>query len=70
MKSIAILLIKFYQIAISPLLGTNCRFIPSCSNYAIDAILKYGIIKGSWYALKRILRCNPWNKECGQDEVD
>jgi hypothetical protein len=59
MKSIIIFIIKFYQYALSPIFGTNCRFTPSCSKYAIDAIKKFGVFKGSWLALKRIFRCRP-----------
>ena len=52
--------IRAYQLIISPYLGCNCRFYPSCSNYAIEAIEKKGLIVGGIMALKRILRCNPW----------
>lgn len=61
MKKLLINLIKVYQRM--PLAShSNCKFIPSCSNYAIDALNKYGALKGSWLAFKRILRCNPFNK--------
>ncbi|MBP1630439.1 MAG: hypothetical protein H6Q15_1332 [Bacteroidetes bacterium] len=53
-------LIKFYQGAISPHTPSSCRYLPTCSEYSIQAIKKYGPIKGGWLALKRILRCNPW----------
>lgn len=54
-------LIKVYQLAISPFLGTNkCRYVPTCSDYAKEALLKHGILKGFWLALKRIGRCAPW----------
>lgn len=59
LKKIAILFVKFYQAAISPLLPNSCRYTPTCSQYAIEAIDKYGAIKGSWMGLKRILRCHP-----------
>ncbi|MBD3233715.1 MAG: membrane protein insertion efficiency factor YidD [candidate division Zixibacteria bacterium] len=63
LKAIAINLIKFYQYTISYAFPPNsCRFYPSCSNYAIDAVAKYGLFKGSGKAIYRILRCNPWNK--------
>ena len=52
--------IRIYQIALSPLLGQNCGHAPTCSNYAIQAIDEWGVIKGSWLASKRIFRCNPW----------
>ncbi|MFG0288805.1 MAG: membrane protein insertion efficiency factor YidD [Rhodopirellula sp. JB044] len=54
-------LIRGYQLLISPLLGPNCRFTPTCSAYAIEAMQKYGPIRGTWRAVKRILRCHPWN---------
>ena len=56
-----LVLIRCYKYAISPLLGQNCRFFPSCSDYSVQAIEKYGALKGSGLALKRILRCHPWN---------
>jgi hypothetical protein len=52
--------IRSYQLIISPYLGNNCRFYPTCSNYAIEAIEKKGLIVGIVMAVKRILRCNPW----------
>ena len=60
--------IKGYQRFISPLLGPNCRFTPSCSIYATEAITRFGVIKGAWLASKRILRCHPLN-EGGEDPV-
>lgn len=54
-------LIKVYRVAISPLKPPSCRFYPSCSAYAYEAVRKYGPIKGSWLAVKRILRCHPLN---------
>jgi putative membrane protein insertion efficiency factor len=60
--------IKGYQRFISPLLGSNCRFQPTCSSYAIEAVNRFGVIKGSWLASKRILRCHPLN-EGGDDPV-
>jgi len=53
-------IIRFYQYVISPITPASCRYIPTCSQYAVEAIQKYGPIKGGWMALKRILRCNPW----------
>ena len=61
-------LIKIYQWAISPFLGANCRFIPTCSEYAVEAIDKYGVLKGTYLATKRISRCHPWC-EGGHDPV-
>ena len=65
---IFILPIKMYQIVLSPLIGPSCRFNPTCSHYAIQAITKYGAIKGLFLALKRISRCHPWG-ESGNDPV-
>ena len=53
-------LIAIYRLFISPLLGTNCRHLPTCSQYAKDAVNAHGPLHGSYYALKRILRCHPW----------
>ena len=68
MKELGILLIKFYQKFISPLLGRKCRYTPSCSWYAIEAIQKHGFIYGTILAVWRILRCNPFSKG-GFDKV-
>jgi putative membrane protein insertion efficiency factor len=54
-----LLLIKIYQYLISPLLGPKCRFTPTCSQYAVEALKQYGIFKGSWLAIKRISKCHP-----------
>ena len=54
-----ILIIKFYQSYISPLIGPNCRFNPTCSEYSINSFKKYGLIKGLYLSIKRILKCNP-----------
>jgi len=54
-------IIKFYQIFISPAMGKNCRFYPSCSKYTYLAVEKYGIIRGLWQGIKRLTRCHPWN---------
>jgi len=61
-------LIKGYQLLISPLLGANCRFTPTCSQYGIEAIKKYGPFKGGWLTLKRIGSCHPWGRH-GHDPV-
>lgn len=57
---VLIALVRFYQLAISPLLGPKCRFTPSCSQYFIEAVQKYGVCRGSWRGLGRICRCHPW----------
>ncbi|MCH5185715.1 MAG: membrane protein insertion efficiency factor YidD [Oscillospiraceae bacterium] len=63
LKKILIFLIKFYRYCISPYKGTACcRFIPTCSEYALLAVEKYGAFKGSYLALKRILKCHPFHK--------
>ncbi len=70
MKKLLILLIKFYQIAISPMLGPyKCRFTPSCSQYMIEAIEKKGLLKGFFCGILRVLRCNPLSKKTGFDPV-
>lgn len=56
-----ILVIKFYQVTVSPLKPPTCRFQPTCSHYAIEAISKYGVVKGGWLALRRVSRCHPWH---------
>jgi putative membrane protein insertion efficiency factor len=63
-----VLPIRFYQLAISPLLGPSCRFTPTCSEYARQALMKHGPIKGLYLAIWRILRCNPWGGS-GYDPV-
>jgi putative membrane protein insertion efficiency factor len=61
MRSVALALITAYQKLLSPMLPRSCRFYPSCSEYAKQAIQKYGVVKGGWLALKRIARCHPGN---------
>lgn len=56
-----ILLIRFYQLAISPLLGNRCRFFPTCSEYAVEALQRHGVFKGLWLSLRRVGRCHPWH---------
>ena len=53
--------IRAYQVLVSPLLGPRCRFYPSCSSYAVEAIRRHGPVRGTWLALRRLLRCHPWN---------
>lgn len=65
---IFIALIRFYQLAISPLLPPSCRYTPTCSQYSIEAIKKYGPFKGGYLSFRRILRCNPWGGH-GHDPV-
>ncbi|RLC26612.1 MAG: membrane protein insertion efficiency factor YidD [Deltaproteobacteria bacterium] len=67
-KRIFLIFIKLYQCILSPVLGHSCRFYPTCSNYAYEAISRYGPLKGLIFALKRIIRCHPFN-EGGFDPV-
>jgi len=68
LKKMALLLVRFYQVAIRPLLPNACRYTPSCSEYTTEAVQKYGAFKGLWLGLKRILRCHPWGGH-GYDPV-
>jgi uncharacterized protein len=68
MKWLLIKIVRFYQFFLSPWVGNNCRFSPSCSNYAIDALNEWGGIKGGWLAFRRLLRCHPWTVG-GEDPV-
>ena len=68
LQYLAIFLIRLYQVAISPMLGPRCRFHPTCSQYGIEAIKIHGGIKGSWLAIKRLLKCHPMS-EGGDDPV-
>jgi putative membrane protein insertion efficiency factor len=61
MKSLLTALIRLYQYLFRPMLGSNCRFAPSCSEYALEAVQKYGALKGGWLALRRISRCHPYH---------
>jgi putative membrane protein insertion efficiency factor len=63
-----VLLIRFYQWGISPLLGPKCRYVPTCSQYALEALRKHGLFKGLWLSVKRISRCHPWGGH-GHDPV-
>ena len=72
-QHILLALLRFYRWAISPLLtmlagGTICRFEPSCSQYAMEAVKTHGAIRGSWFTVKRLARCHPWGG-CGHDPV-
>ncbi len=59
--TVMVMLIRFYRAFISPLLGKRCRFYPSCSQYALEAVERYGAIRGGYLAVRRILRCHPFN---------
>jgi uncharacterized protein len=60
LRKIYIFPIRIYQWVISPYLGNNCRHLPTCSNYAIEAIVEWGVLKGTWLGVKRISKCQPW----------
>ena len=68
MRPLLIALIRIYQLFISPLLGNHCRFYPRCSQYAREALEQHGVMRGTWLALRRLLRCHPWH-EGGFDPV-
>jgi uncharacterized protein len=61
MTRLMVLVIRGYQLFVSPLLGPRCRFYPSCSAYAVEALTTHGALRGSWLATRRLLRCHPWN---------
>lgn len=68
LKKSFLLLIRFYQVGISPFIGPGCRFQPTCSQYAIIAINRYGVVKGTYLAVRRLLKCHPFHKG-GYDPV-
>ena len=63
-----ILLIRGYQLIVSPILGSNCRFMPTCSEYALESLKAYGLIKGTFLTIKRIGKCHPWGSH-GYDPI-
>ena len=69
MKRLFLKIIRFYQRSISPYRPGSCRFTPTCSQYAYEAINKYGILRGGWLAVKRLLRCHPFSKRDPYDPV-
>lgn len=69
MKKALLKFFRFYQTAISPICPPRCRFIPSCSQYAVEAVEKYGAVKGGFLALKRFLRCHPFHRGGWYDPV-
>lgn len=67
-RRVLVLVIRFYQRFVSPMTPPTCRFYPSCSQYAVIALERHGLIRGTWLAARRLLRCNPWNPG-GVDDV-
>ncbi len=61
MRRVLLILIRLYQRGVSPLMGSNCRFHPTCSQYTYEAVERYGAAQGTWMGLRRICRCHPWN---------
>lgn len=61
MKILVLALLRAYQYALSPFLGRRCRFFPSCSEYTVEAVQKYGAARGGWLGVKRLCRCHPWH---------
>ena len=68
-RHIFLLPVYFYRTCISPFTPPSCRYTPTCSQYMVEAVMKYGIFKGGWLGIKRILRCNPFNPHTGYDPV-
>jgi len=60
-RRVLLILIRLYQRGVSPLMGSNCRFHPTCSQYTYEAVERYGAAQGTWMGLRRICRCHPWN---------
>lgn len=69
MKRALLRMIRFYQVSVSPLFPPRCRFVPTCSQYALEAVEKYGAVKGGWLAAKRFSRCHPFHKGGWYDPV-
>lgn len=67
-REAVVLLLRLYQLTLSPLLGPVCRFAPSCSSYAVTAVRRYGVLHGGWLTARRLARCHPWN-DGGWDPV-
>ena len=60
-RRLVVLLIRGYQVLVSPLFPATCRFTPTCSAYAVTSVERYGVVRGGWMAVRRIARCHPWN---------
>ena len=68
MTSVLVVLVRAYQKLVSPLIPASCRYVPSCSEYAAQALTRHGLVRGVWLSVVRLLRCNPWS-EGGEDRV-
>jgi len=68
MRTLVLLVLRGYKVAISPMLPPSCRYVPTCSAYAMEAVERYGVVRGSWMAMARVLRCHPFAKG-GYDPV-
>jgi len=68
MTSVLVVLVRAYQKLESPLYPANCRYVPSCSEYAAQALTRHGLVRGTWLSMARVLRCNPWSQG-GEDPV-
>ena len=68
MTSVLVVLVRAYQRLVSPLIPASCRYVPSCSEYAAQALTRHGLVRGVWLSVGRLLRCNPWS-EGGEDRV-
>jgi putative membrane protein insertion efficiency factor len=68
MTSVLVVLVRAYQRLVSPLFPASCRYVPSCSEYAAQALAQHGLARGAWLSLRRLLRCNPWS-DGGEDPV-
>ncbi len=68
MTSVLVVLVRAYQNLVSPLFPASCRYVPSCSEYAAQALTRHGLVRGAWLSVARVLRCNPWS-EGGEDPV-
>ena len=68
MTSALVVLVRAYQKLVSPLFPASCRYVPSCSEYAAQALTRHGLVRGAWLSLARVVRCNPWS-EGGEDPV-
>lgn len=62
LRRVVISAIRFYQLCISPLTPQSCRFVPTCSQYCLEAVRRYGVVRGGWLGVKRLIKCGPWHQ--------